>query len=205
MAIVINFLVAFFFSFIGSIPPGTINLTALQLGLEHKTNVALRLAFAAAIIEYFYAWLSVIFEQYITSSPVILENFKLIAASVMILFGAMNLMAAKKPTGFAQKFQASGFRRGLVLGILNPMAMPFWIAITAYLKMQGWVVISSSAQLHAYLLGVSVGGFLLLVLLTYLAKKMVIFFQSGSTVKFIPGIVLLVLGIYGLIEFLVKL
>lgn len=205
MQAALNFLFAFAFSFIGSIPPGTINLTALQLGLEHKTKVALRLAIAAAIIEYLYAWLAVIFENYITSSPVILNNFKLIAATVMIIFGVLNILSARKPTGFAQKFQASGFRRGLVLGILNPMAMPFWIAITAYLKMQGWVMISTTAQLHAYLLGVSIGGFVLLILLAYLAKRMIMFFQSSSSVKFIPGVVLLLLGLYGLIEFFVKL
>lgn len=202
MQALLNFLLAFVFSFIGSIPPGTINLTALQLGLEHQTKVALRLALAAAIVEYLYAWLAVVFESMITSSPVILGNFKLIAAVVMIIFGVLNIWSARKPTGFAQKFQASGFRRGLVLGILNPMAMPFWIAITAYLKMQGWISISTTGQLHGYLLGVSVGGFAMLILLSYLAKRMVMFFKSSSIVKFIPGIVLLVLGIYGLIEFL---
>jgi len=202
MQVALNFLFAFVFSFIGSIPPGTINLTALQLGLEHKTKIALRLSFAAAIVEYVYAWLAVIFENLITSSPVILENFKLIAALVMLVFGILNIWSVKKPTGLAQKFQESGFRRGLVLGILNPMGMPFWIAMTAYLKMEGWISFSDSVDLHAYLLGVSIGGFALLIVLAYLAKKMVTFFQPGSAVRYIPGIVLLLLGIYGFVEYL---
>jgi threonine/homoserine/homoserine lactone efflux protein len=202
MELVQNFLFAFAFSFVGSIPPGTINLTVLQLGLEHKTKVALRLSIAAALIEYPYAWLAVVFEKMITSSPAILDNFKLITAIVMIVFGLLNIWSARKPTGLAQKFQESGFRRGLVLGILNPMAMPFWIAITAYLNMQGWVSISTTGQLHAYLAGVSVGGFALLILLTYLAKRMVTVFQSSSKVKFIPGLVLLALGLYAFIEYL---
>ena len=157
MELIINFLVAFAFSFIGSIPPGTINLTALQLGLEHQTKVALRLAIAAAIVEYFYAWLAVVFESYITASPIMLDNFKLIAAVVMIVFGLLNIWSVRKPSNFTQQFQASGFRRGLVLGVLNPLAMPFWIALTAYLKIQGWVLLTTYYQIHAYLLGVTIG------------------------------------------------
>ena len=68
-----NFLFAFLFSFLGSIPPGTLNLTVLQLGIERKINIALRFAIAAALIEYPYAWLAVAFEGFITSSPVILS------------------------------------------------------------------------------------------------------------------------------------
>jgi threonine/homoserine/homoserine lactone efflux protein len=202
MEIIQNFLFAFAFSFVGSIPPGTINLTVLQLGLDHKIKIALRLSIAAALIEYPYAWLAVVFENMITSSPVILDNFKLITAVVMIVFGVLNIWSVRKPTGFVQKFQESGFRRGVVLGILNPMAMPFWIAITAYLKMQGWISISTNGQLHSYLAGVSLGGFTMLILMAYLAKRMVSLFQSTSKVKFIPGVVLLALGLYAFIEYL---
>lgn len=202
MEVIQNFLFAFAFSFVGSIPPGTINLTVLQLGLEHKIKIALRLSIAAALVEYPYAWLAVEFEKMITSSPIILDNFKLITAFVMIVFGTLNILSARKPAGFVQKFQESGFRRGLVLGILNPMAMPFWIAITAYLNVQGWISISTNSQLHSYLAGVSLGAFALLILLAYLAKRMVSVFQSSSKVKFIPGVVLLALGLYAFMEYL---
>lgn len=197
-----NFLFAFVFSFLGSIPPGTLNLTVLQLGIEKKMNIAWRFAIAAALIEYPYAWLAVAFEGFITESPVILDNFKLISAVVMILLGALNLWTAQRPTVFARKFHESGFRRGVILGILNPLAMPFWIAITAYLKVQGWISLSSNKNLHSYLLGISLGAFTLLILTAYLSKRMALAYQPGSRVKLIPGFVLLVLGIYAFIEYL---
>jgi threonine/homoserine/homoserine lactone efflux protein len=197
-----NFLFAFIFSFVGSIPPGTLNLTVLQLGLEKKMNIAWRFALAAALIEYPYAWLAVAFENLITSSPVILDNFKLITALVMTLLGILNLLSAQKPTVFAQKFQASGFRRGVVLSILNPLAMPFWIAITAYLKIQGWIVLEHPRHLHSYLFGISIGALVLLISVAYLAKRMVSFFQPGSKIKLIPGLILLVMGLYAFIDYL---
>ena len=198
----VAFSLAFFFSFIGSIPPGTINLTVLQLGLEHKTSIAWRLALAAALIEYPYAFLAIKFEKLITSSPVIVENFHLITAIVMILLGALNLLPGKNPSGIAQKFQSSGFRRGLLLGILNPLALPYWIGITAYLKSQSWIGLNSTFELHAYLLGVSLGALAILGILIYLGKRMAILFEQSAWLKKVPGVVLLGLGVYALIRYL---
>ena len=38
-------------SFLGSIPPGTLNILVLQLGLDNKLKAALRFALAVALIE----------------------------------------------------------------------------------------------------------------------------------------------------------
>ena len=113
------FLMGFIFSFIGSIPPGTLNITVLQLGLEKKIAIALRFALAVSIIEYPYAWMGVHFEYLISSSPVVVENFQLIAAVVMTGLGIFNLLPSKTPTGFAQKFSESGFRRGISQSIFR--------------------------------------------------------------------------------------
>lgn len=202
MDVLQNFLFAVVFSFLGSIPPGTLNLTVIQLGIERRMNIAWRFAIAAALIEYPYAWIAVAFEEWITTSPVILSNFKLISAVVLILVGGLNIWSSQRPTVFTQKFQESGFRRGVALSILNPLAMPFWIAITAYLNVQGWINLSTQGQLHSYLAGISIGAFILLILVAYLSKMMVAAYQPGSKVKLIPGLVLLVLGIYAFIEYL---
>ena len=45
------FLVGLIISFIGSIPPGTLNLAVLQLGMEQKIKTALRSSLAVSIIE----------------------------------------------------------------------------------------------------------------------------------------------------------
>lgn len=201
MIILINFLLSFSFSFVGSIPPGTLNLSIVQLGLEKKMNIAWRFALAASLIEYPYAWLAVVFERLITSSPLIVENFQLITAVVMLVLGLMNLRVVHKPSAIITKFNNSGFRRGILLSILNPLAMPFWIAVTAYLKSQKWIDLSSPLGLHSYLLGVSVGGLSLLILLAYLAKKVVVGLQYNLWLKRIPGVTLLLLGLYSLVQY----
>lgn len=204
MQLLQTFLMAFIFSFLGSIPPGTLNLTILRLGIEHKMNIAWRFALAAALVEYPYAWLALLFEDWITSSPAVISNFKLISAIVMITFGVLTIRTASKPVKNGETVRESGFRKGLILSILNPLALPFWIGITAYLKSQGWINLSGAAEIHSYLLGISLGALMLLISVAYLARKATAFFSSQAKVKFIPGIVLLALGLYALVQYVVS-
>lgn len=196
------FLIGLVFSFIGSIPPGTLNLAVLQLGMEYKIKTALRFSLAVAIIEYPYAWIAVVFEDWVTSSPIIIENFQLITAVVMTVLGGFTLWSARKPSEFSVRFNESGFRRGMVLSILNPMAIPFWIGITAYFKAQNWIDLSSQTLVHSYVFGTSVGVMILLVLFTFLAKKLAPYVKDHRYVKFVPGLTLLVLGIYAFVKYL---
>lgn len=195
------FLMGLFFSFLGSIPPGTLNLSILQLGLEHKLKTAFRFTLAVGIVEYPYTWLAVQFQYWITSSPVVIGHFKLITALVMISIGLFNLWSAERPTSFSVKFSESGFRRGLILSILNPMAIPFWIVMTAYLKAQGWIDLSSNIRLHLYVAGTSLGAILLLLSFALLANKLAPYVKSSKMVKRVPGFTLLALGIYALVGY----
>jgi threonine/homoserine/homoserine lactone efflux protein len=196
------FLLGFILSFIGSIPPGTLNLAVLQLGMEYKIKAALRFALAVAIIEYPYAWIAVVFEDWVTASPIIVDNFQLITAIVMLVIGAFSVWSARKPSEFSVRFNESGFRRGLVLSILNPMAIPFWIAYTAFLKSQGWIDLSSQWFVHSYVLGTSIGVMALLTLFAFLARRLASYVKDNRIVKLVPGITLLLLGIYAFINYL---
>lgn len=195
------FLIGLAFSFVGSIPPGTLNILVLQLGLENKIKIALRFALAVAIVEYPYAWIAVEFEDWITSSPLVLQNFQLTGATVMTTIGVFSLWSARKPSEFSVRFQQSGFRRGLVLSILNPQAIPFWIAVTAYLKMEGWIDLSTNMRLHSYVLGTSVGVMILLTILAVMARKVSGPFQTSRLLRMLPGAILLLLGTIGLIKY----
>src|SRR6187431_2988183 len=203
MGAVTSFLLALSFSFIGTIPPGTLNLSIIQLGLEKRINTAWRFGIAASIVEYPYAWLAVKFEKLITSSPLITDNIQLITAVVMLSVGALTLWSANRPSDLGQKFKASGFRRGVLLGILNPLALPFWVGTTAYLRGQHWIDLSSTLSLHCYLLGASLGALAVFMIYAYLAQRIVSEFHESHRLKKIPGYILLALGLYAFVRYLV--
>lgn len=120
----------------------------------------------------------------------------------MIAIGILNLWSAEKPTSFSVKFNESGFRRGLILSVLNPMAIPFWVGVTAYLKAMNWLDLSTVWRLHGYVLGTSVGAMLLLTGFALLAKNLAVYVRDNRIVKRVPGFTLIALGLYALIKYL---
>ncbi|MBN8576993.1 MAG: LysE family transporter [Cytophagales bacterium] len=198
------FIIGLVASFIGSIPPGTLNIIVLQMGLENKIRIALRFILAVALIEYPYAWIAVEFEHLITASPLVQQNFKLLAAVVMLALGILGLWSVRKPSSLTVKLQESGFRKGLILSILNPQAIPWWIGMTAYLKIQGWIVLATTWQVHSYVLGTSLGVLLLLLLLLMAAKKLAPVVRNNRLVALLPGLILIGLGLLALYSYLVS-
>lgn len=121
----------------------------------------------------------------------------------MTVLGVFMLWSARKPSEFSVRFNESGFRRGLILSILNPMAIPFWIGVTAYLKAQGWIDLSTPLLLHGYLLGTAVGVLILLIIFMYGAAKVAPYLQHSVLVKILPAIMLLGLGAFAFGKYLV--
>ena len=198
------FLLGFVFSFLGSMSPGTLNILVLQLGLEKKVRAALRFALAVALVEFPYAWIGVEFEDWITSSPSISRNFQLTGALVMTAIGGFHVWSARKPSRFSVRFQESGFWRGLILSLLNPQSIPFWIVVTAYLKAEGWIDLRSPWLLCGYLFGASLGVMSLLSLLAVLSQKLSGIFQQSRLLRMMPGLVLLLLGGIGLARYFIS-
>ena len=111
MIAVNNFIIALILSFAGSIPPGTINLTVVQLGLESKVRTAIRFSVAASLVEYPYAWIAVKFEKLITSSPVITDNIQIISIIVLIVLGVIGVWPSRKNSSAAPpRFRACAGR-----------------------------------------------------------------------------------------------
>lgn len=202
-----NLLVAFIFSFIGSIPPGSINLSVIQLSLNYHFKDALKFALAAALVEFVYATIAVKFESLITDFPVLADNFQLISALVMVVLGLSFLYnnkrsSKKQDTENELNIATNGFRKGVIISILNPLAIPFWIAVTAYLKGMNWIDLNS-IEIWSYIAGISLGTFGLLVLLAVYSKKAAKYIRKDSTIiRNTPGVILLGLGIYSLIDYL---
>jgi threonine/homoserine/homoserine lactone efflux protein len=200
MSMLLAFIAAFALSFVGTIPPGTLNLSVLQLGLENKLKAAWQFSIAAALVEYPYCWIAIHFETLITSTPGIEENFERIGASVMLILGILNLISLRRQHVKKVDAKTFGFGKGLMLGILNPLAIPYWIGITAYLKSQQWLTLNDGYDLQAYLLGVVLGALSFFMIIAYLATKAAVYMRGNSILKYIPAATLLILGIYGLIN-----
>lgn len=197
--------IAFIVSFVGSIPPGTINITSMQLSvLDHK-RAALFFALAASLTELVYAGVTVRFQMLLNSYPFFTENFQIITAIAMIVLGVLNLFVKSKSSSFLSKTEIlkgrNGFKRGVILGILNPLTIPFWLTVTAYLQSNHWIQLDG-IYFWWYVLGISSGTFGLLLLVNKIGTRFTHIADNDLLVHKLPGIIFIILGLYNLIGWL---
>jgi threonine/homoserine/homoserine lactone efflux protein len=113
----------------------------------------------------------------------------------MLLLGILNLWSSSNPSKLSEKLQESGFRKGLLISMANPLAIPFWVGVTAYLRSNQWVNTRNN-NIFIYALAVSLGTFMLLAVVAILAKKTAPLLQHSQVVKKLPGWIFIVLGLY---------
>jgi len=190
-----SLVVGFVFSFLGSIPPGTINLSVLQLGLKNQMLGVLFFSLAAVAVEFVYASLAVEFQLFLIENTSLTENLQIISALAMIALGVIHL--SNKPRGQPIEFKQgrTNFRNGVIISAVNPLAIPFWVAVTAYLQNQGLLVLGSASNFWSYIVGICLGTLMLLVFVGQMAQKFQNF-QNNLVVNKLPGVIFLGLGLY---------
>ena len=194
------FLVAFFVSLVGSIPPGTINITAMQMSMKGKIRAAYFLALGATGIELIYATGVVRFQIFLNNNIDFTHHFLLVTGLVMMVLGIQSLLSRTSSSSIKVNTQVrgrSGFLKGLILGLLNPLAIPFWLAVTTYLQANAWITLGG---IHSslYLIGLTAGSLVTLFIVVRLGSNFQKISDKPWLVHILPGITFLSLGCYNL-------
>lgn len=196
---VLLFLTAFFFSFIGSIPPGSINITTMQYALIGRKKAAFSFALASALTEYLYAGIAVRFQIYLTDNASISQYFQIITGSVLLILGLVNLFKKRREarkSRIGEKRHA--FKKGVLLSLANPLAIPFWLMVTAYLQTMGWINLTYQ-NFWIYVAGVSAGTFSLLALVAQIGTRFTIIQGNTFLIYRVPGLLFIGMGLWSFI------
>lgn len=200
--IIQTLIVSFVISYIGSIPPGTINVSVMQLSILKKHRAAIFFALAASIVEFVYAGITVQFHIYLNTHPTIANYFRVVTSVALIGLGLWNIFSKSTSSSIKVDTKVTGrhgFLRGLLLGFLNPMTIPFWLAITTYLENDGLVKVTEFGY-WMYLIGLSFGTFCLLLTVDALGKQFTKIADNKFLVHKVPGFILIGLGVYFLLK-----
>lgn len=194
------FLISFGISLLGTIPPATINITVMQLSLTKRARSAYFLALGAVILDSFYAALAVRIQIYLAEQVEFANYFYLIAAVVLIVLGVISLRGKPEEVKVnLRKNHGRGFLGGLVLGALNPLAMPFWLGVTTYLQLNGWIDLRGN-NYWSYVLGVFLGEFMLLAIIIQIGQRFTRVATNRNIVNIVPGIAFIFLGLVNLTQ-----
>ena len=147
-------------SFLGSLPLGTLNITAMQIAIQENTRRALSYAVGVAIVELMYVRLSLKGIDWILANQKVFYYMEWATVVLFLILGLSSLLAARKKTGTAKPIQLNNrmhrFWLGVSMSAINPVQIPFWFLWSSYL-FSTKLLQSDSLHFNVYTIGIAVG------------------------------------------------
>ena len=180
---VLSFLWGLWWSYVFSLPPGIINLSVLDTTAHKGLKYGIILALAACIVEFVQSFVGTKFSNWFYTNEYISIIIKISIIPIFILL-SINYYRKAYKTYKNQKLgvdvdakgrRIGSFGKGLLVGVLNPIAIPFFILLAAKTREEG-LLKDSWYSILIYVGGTTIGTFL--AFLTYgllskvIAKKL---------------------------------
>jgi threonine/homoserine/homoserine lactone efflux protein len=132
------FIVAFLLGFVGYLPPGNINLTVVQLSIDHHKKQWQAFILLAALMEFIYCYASMAGLEILRGDARLITVLNWSGVAIFFALGLFSLLHTEKPESEKTLFSAS-IKRGVLVAIFNPLQIPFWLVWGVYVMENGWV------------------------------------------------------------------
>jgi threonine/homoserine/homoserine lactone efflux protein len=190
-----NFIFGFFFSFVGSITPSMLNITALKIRLEKGKIATNKYAIGVSIVVILQVYIAVLLTEYITENPAVIETLEKAGIIIFLLLSHYFYKESKKSKIHIETSKAKSenpLLTGLTLSILNMFAIPFFSGTIITLETFNLFSFNFIPVLF-FTLGSAIGTFFILFLYGAFAK--VIQKKTGKLTKDINIILSILTGL----------
>ncbi|WP_024768191.1 LysE family translocator [Aquimarina macrocephali] len=190
------FLVTFFASLVGVIPPGLVNMTVARTCLERGKNNGILVAVGASIVVIFQALIAILLAKYIFFNPYV-RNILLRTGAVIFFFMAIYFFAKAKQKSTKIKVYRNNdtrsFFKGVMMSAINVLPIPYFCAIAAGMSVSGKIEYDT-LRITAFIIAAGAGTFVTLYF--YVFSFLKIEKKTASIAKYsnyFMGILMLVL------------
>lgn len=167
------FFTGLFISFLGTLPLGTLNVSAMQISVQENTRQAILFALGVALVEIFYVRIS-LKGMYWVSQNQRLFIFLQWLTVVLFLVLAVSCFRIAWKNGRSQKnlllrSNVNRFLLGLTMSAINPVQIPFWFLWSTYL-LSNKILLPVTLHYNLYIAGIAVGTLTALAVFIYAGK-----------------------------------
>lgn len=192
MTLVFTFLLGFTIAFIGIIPPGMVNMTAVKISAKKGKSEAINFAIGASVIVFIQAVIALLITKMLKENKYLLDYIKEIAAFIFMLlsvyFFAKGFLDRKAKYTKKQHIK-NDFLLGMALSVLNMFAIPFYCGVSSALNLAGYIALDR-LSIFLFVIGASLGTFFILYIYSYTAQKMLKKMHVvTNNINFILGII----------------
>lgn len=161
-------------SFAGSVQPGPVNLTVVQVTLTRNFKTGVWVALSGAFPEIIYSSLALKSHLFLAEHQIISRILEFSSIPFLLAAGFYSFNSPFRPA----REGAADIGKRLVLkgfagGILNPQLLPFWLVVL--ISFDSLFSMETLSSQFSFVFGAATGAFLLLLLFAYLAHR----FKTG--------------------------
>lgn len=141
---------------LGYIPPGNINLTVVQITITRGIRQALYFILAFSAVEVLFTFGVMRFVQWLSSE---IKLGEIIDVIMILMFGVLGVITwrSRKEMPKTDYSNKDSIRYGMLLGVLNPMQIPYWLFVGTYLISHEWIDIGY-LSLSVFSVGSGIGA-----------------------------------------------
>jgi threonine/homoserine/homoserine lactone efflux protein len=150
-------------SFLGSLPLGTLNIAAMQIGIQESIKDAIYFSIGSLFVEMIYVRISLVGIDWVRKQEKLMKALEWLTLIIIIALAVGSFMAASKGgSGAKNQFLENNMHRfllGMFMCAINPVQIPFWFGWSTVLFTKK-ILQPVSAQYNSYIIGIGIGTLL---------------------------------------------
>ncbi len=155
------FLWGLMISFLGSLPLGTLNVAAMQIGIQEGVKSALMFSLGSMVVEMIYVRISLIGIDWIRKQEKLMKIMEWVTFGIVVSLAIGSFMAAVKGGENARNPILDNGMNRFLLGALgcaiNPIVVIFWFGWSTVLFTKK-ILEPVNAQYNSYIVGIGIGA-----------------------------------------------
>jgi threonine/homoserine/homoserine lactone efflux protein len=161
--IITIFLWGLMISFLGSLPLGTLNIAAMQIGIQESITDAMYFSIGSLLVEMIYVRISLVGIDWVRKQAKLMKAMEWITLVIIIALAVGSFIAAAKDGADAKNVLLNNnmhrFLLGMFMCAINPVQIPFWFGWSTVLFTKK-ILEPKQNQYNSYIIGIGVGTLL---------------------------------------------
>lgn len=147
-------------SFLGSLPLGTLNVTAMQIGIQESIANAMYFAVGSLLVEMIYVRLSLVGIDWVRKQARVMKVMEWITLVIILALAVGSFWAATKGAGDQKNIilrnTTHRFLLGMFMCAINPVQIPFWFGWSTVLFSKK-ILVPDRGLYNVYIVGIGIG------------------------------------------------
>lgn len=195
-SLLLIFFTGMLISFLGSLPLGSLNVSAMQVAITENTKNAIQFSLGVALVEIIYVRLSLQGIDWILANQQLFYILEWVTVFIFIIMAASSFWAASKKntttTNILFNNKMNRFWLGFTMSAINPVQIPFWFIWSTYL-LTNKILLPVALHFNLYTAGIGIGTLTGLALFIFTGRRMLNKLNTSHRIlNIIVGIVFIV-------------